>query len=662
MSQQDNDSNVNVNVNGNECPANLSFVKIFTKGGFRAAVQPGKLMLAAAGIILIFMAGWLLDAMTPSGARVMSLTDASGRTTTELEAYVKGDFTARQDFIAFRDHIQMVNEQQLKAVLMASPLNKAEGAAAKLVQDGDALSTIRHEFNGRFDEVVAVLARRYEGRCRVIYDEYDNAVDVVGNEPEAALDRDRRLQEVGAAYLGLFQTLMGDQAESSQISSWANQLVRENPRAEGEIREKDQKRFATDQKNILETCQLARTLAFAQTASGEGIFATFVEFKVQRMHTAVKALVFGCDLQTVRTQFYELLKGACWLTRFHPIFAVCLIVICLAVWAVVGGAICRITALQFARDERIGPTQAIRFSLNKFTSFFAAPLVPVMIILVIAMLMFLPGFLVAIPYIGEIIGGLLFPLSLLGGFVIALVTVGLIGGFNLMYPTIAVEGSDSFDAISRSFSYVFARPWRMGFYSLIAAVYGAACYLFVRFFAFLLLAGVRGSTKFSVNMDGSALINIRGKLDALWPGPAFGQLMPDIAWLGLNWSEKIGATFIWLSVALVAVLVMAFVVSFFYSANTAIYFLLRRRVDATDLDDVFVEQDIEELVAEEPGTEPDLEKTEEEKETEEKSESTSEATKEEENKFPEPPEFPEIPKFPDDEQGTSDKSDGGKDE
>jgi len=118
MSQQDNGSNVN----GNECLANLPFVKIFTKGGFRAAVQPGKLMLAAAGIILIFMAGWLLDAMTPSGARVMSLTDASGRTTTELEAYVNGAFTTRQDFAAFCDHIQMVNEQQLKAVLMAPPL------------------------------------------------------------------------------------------------------------------------------------------------------------------------------------------------------------------------------------------------------------------------------------------------------------------------------------------------------------------------------------------------------------------------------------------------------------------------------------------------------------------------------------------------------------
>ena len=61
-----------------------------------------------------------------------------------------------------------------------------------------------------------------------------------------------------------------------------------------------------------------------------------------------------------------------------------------------------------------------------------------------------------------------------------LVLLGTVGGFNLMYPTIAVEGSDSFDAISRTFSYVYARPWRMLFYTLVAIVYGALCYLFVR--------------------------------------------------------------------------------------------------------------------------------------------------------------------------------------
>src|SRR5918999_659980 len=103
----------------------------------------------------------------------------------------------------------------------------------------------------------------------------------------------------------------------------------------------------------------------------------------------------------------------------------------------------------------------------------------------------LAGLLSSIPYIGpifNIIMGALFILILAAGFVMTLVLLGTFGGFNLMYPTIAVEGSDSFDAISRSFSYVYARPWRMLLYTLVAIIYGALCYLFVRFFIFMMLA------------------------------------------------------------------------------------------------------------------------------------------------------------------------------
>jgi len=49
---------------------------------------------------------------------------------------------------------------------------------------------------------------------------------------------------------------------------------------------------------------------------------------------------------------------------------------------------------------------------------------------------------------------------------------------------IAYEGSDCFDSTSRSFSYLFARPWRTLFYDFIAFVYGFICFLFVWFFAF----------------------------------------------------------------------------------------------------------------------------------------------------------------------------------
>ena len=128
----------------------------------------------------------------------------------------------------------------------------------------------------------------------------------------------------------------------------------------------------------------------------------------------------------------------------------------LAIWSLVGGAICRIAALEVARDERISPKTALSFARRKFLGFLTAPLLPYALIIVIGVFLMLGGLLGAIPYIGEIIAGAGMVLALMGGFIIALVIIGLIAGVSLMWPTIAVEGSDSFDAMSRSYSYVYS--------------------------------------------------------------------------------------------------------------------------------------------------------------------------------------------------------------
>ena len=127
-----------------------------------------------------------------------------------------------------------------------------------------------------------------------------------------------------------------------------------------------------------------------------------------------------------------------------------------------------------ARDEKISVRHSLTFSSGKVLSFIFAPVIPVFIIFGIGIVISITAaILLHIPYVGPIVTGLFFFLALIGGFVITLLILGTIGGFNLMYPTIAVEGSDSFDAISRSFSYVFARPWRMLFYTAVAVIYGA---------------------------------------------------------------------------------------------------------------------------------------------------------------------------------------------
>src|SRR3954454_16654585 len=191
--------------------------------------------------------------------------------------------------------------------------------------------------------------------------------------------------------------------------------------------------------------------------------------------------------------------------------------------------------------------------------------------------------------------GMFFVLLLAAGFVMTLVLLGTGGGFNLMYPTIAVEGSDSFDAISRSFSYVYARPWRMLFYTLAAVLYGALCYVFVRFFIqiMLILTHLFVGAGMFVNVDGS-----RVPLDlwnTMWPAPETHGFTYDVDWLTLGPAQSIAAFLVSFWVYLTVGMLGAFAISFYFSANTIIYYLIRREVDATELDDVYLEQSEEDF-------------------------------------------------------------------
>ncbi len=60
--------------------------------------------------------------------------------------------------------------------------------------------------------------------------------------------------------------------------------------------------------------------------------------------------------------------------------------------------------------------------------------------------MFVGGLLGAIPWV-ELLTGLFYPLGLLGGLALAVLFMATVLGFHLMWPTIAVEGSDGFDAL-----------------------------------------------------------------------------------------------------------------------------------------------------------------------------------------------------------------------
>src|SRR5262249_33146039 len=153
----------------------------------------------------------------------------------------------------------------------------------------------------------------------------------------------------------------------------------------------------------------------------------------------------------------------------------------LIVWAFFGGAITRIAAVQVTRQEKIGAAEAVRFTIKRYVSLVTAPLFPLVIVALLVVVMMIFGLFHMIPGLGDIVvSGLFWWLPVLLGLVMAVVLVGLVG-WPLMSATISTEGTDTWEAVSRSYSYVFQAPWHYIFYSVMALVYGALVVFFVGF-------------------------------------------------------------------------------------------------------------------------------------------------------------------------------------
>ncbi|HZZ41560.1 MAG TPA: hypothetical protein VFE58_01360 [Tepidisphaeraceae bacterium] len=339
------------------------------------------------------------------------------------------------------------------------------------------------------------------------------------------------------------------------------------------------------------------------TLPREGVFIKFFQYEVGQVDQTVQSILNwnwlspGGVLSSIAN---FLLVGPAWFYGSHPVFASIFTLWFLIIWAVFGGAVARIAAVHVARDEKMSVRQAIRFSSGKMLSFIFAPIIPLVLILLITALLALAGLvLLNIPYAGPIILSVFFFLPLLAGAILTLLLLGTGAGFNLMYPTIAIEGSDSFDAISRSFSYVYHRPWRLIWYTAVALTYGAVCYLFIRFFIFMTLTLTQYFLGWWLPAKSAA------QWPSIWPPIEFWHLSSPLLDLRtLPWSENVTAWFVSFWVYWLITMLGAFAISFYFSANTIIYSLLRREVDATDLDDVYVEE-IEEEFTESPPIAPE---------------------------------------------------------
>lgn len=285
---------------------------------------------------------------------------------------------------------------------------------------------------------------------------------------------------------------------------------------------------------------------------------------------------------------------------FGELFVLLILVIgLLVIWSLVGGAITRIAALDYAKDESIRLSDALGFARKKFWSYFWSPLVPVIGVFFFALCNVIGGMIGRIPVLGEVAVALGFPLALISGFL--MVFIGVIGALGLcfMFPTISVEGSDAFDAMSRAYSYVLSRPKQFLLYCTINTLYGLVCLAVIAFVAWLMMSlsfatvGAGMGQKFHLVQS---FLSHKCNIACLgYCGGYSTELTTGGVCFDGRWSLKFLAGMLLVYVFMVKLAVWSFVTTYLFSAKTIIYFLLRKEIDSTNVTDVYIEEKQEKI-------------------------------------------------------------------
>jgi hypothetical protein len=250
----------------------------------------------------------------------------------------------------------------------------------------------------------------------------------------------------------------------------------------------------------------------------------------------------------------------------------------LVVAAFVGGAISRMTALEFARDSTVGLGDAVRFAIRHLRGYVMGPVLPLAGGLLILLFCLLGGLVARVPYL-DVIMGVLWFLAILGGALLALALLGLAVIWPLMFPAISVEGTEGVDALTRGYSYLIGRPWNYFFYWLVALINGAAAMLIAVAFGYATVWLSQYAVSWGMGDANAKLAYADTPLNGFWRASLSAGVEPAGSKAALA-----GLVGFWTHLVFMGV--VGFAYSYFWTAATVIYFLMRRDVDEIDATEV----------------------------------------------------------------------------
>ena len=150
----------------------------------------------------------------------------------------------------------------------------------------------------------------------------------------------------------------------------------------------------------------------------------------------------------------------------------------MAIWSFIGLAIARVCLLRLTRNETIGIDDAFDFAFDHWLASFGGVSIPLIAAFALCLPAALLGLFATFDF-GAAVVSLLWPLVLAFAAATAFLLLGLTYAWPLIVSSAACEGQNAFDAMTRSFAYVFQRPLHCLGYAVIAMLFGGFCWLIV---------------------------------------------------------------------------------------------------------------------------------------------------------------------------------------
>ena len=243
----------------------------------------------------------------------------------------------------------------------------------------------------------------------------------------------------------------------------------------------------------------------------------------------------------------------------------------LLVWSIFATAIARYVALRLVDEEQPSFRDALRFGTQKWPATFNSAAFVFFGIVALAIPGALLGLVMRFDW-GLAVVGVLWPLILLGAVVLAILGIGLAAGWPLMVAAVGVERGDSFQAISTAFSYLYQRPIHFAFYGFISCVLAVLGFFAAGLFADTTVLFALWAGSFGMGHDRTA--DVIGAMAKRGADPRWGIQALQF------WTNSL------------RVLLGSFGWGFFWSIAPAIYLLLRQSVDATELDEIVLDEPV----------------------------------------------------------------------